>query len=190
MIVKRIPWVLCMLCIAAVTAPALLFAQGAAKKLPPFHIKAALMDLDLNATPRTLIYDGNVRCASQLYDAMITCSHLEGNASVEDKITSIKASGKVVVKMTVDLKAVGKDTTEKNPARLEGTSELITYSIEEGARVLRMSKVNNMKPHLTITDLATKELLTDASGDEITFNLDTNKLHVEQVEMGNEENGQ
>jgi lipopolysaccharide export system protein LptA len=189
MITRRILWALCILCIA-VAVPALLFAQAQGKKLPQFYIGADVMDLDFNKTPRTLVYDGNVRCTSKLYDTVITCKHLEGNASSTDKITSVEASGKVVIKLTVEIKAGGKDAAEKTPARLEGTGELITYSIVDNNRVLRMVRVKDVRPRLTITDLATKELLNDASGDEITYNLDANKLHVHQVDMGNEGDSQ
>lgn len=187
MITKRIFWALIALLVIALV-PTLLFAQAQAKKVPPFRIKADKMTLDLGATPQQLVYDNNVKFTSSLYNTTITCGHLEANAKSLDKVTSVQATEKVVMVMTVETKST-QDQNTKTKSRIDGTGESITYSLENTNQVVRMIKVGNVLPKLTITDLTTKEV-TEITGDEILYDMANNKFTVHQVDMGNEGNGQ
>jgi len=187
MITKRILWALITLLVIA-SVPTLLFAQAGAKKLPPFRIQSDIMALDLNSTPQQLVFDKNVKFTSTLYDTTITCGHLEANAKSLEKVSSVEATKKVVMTMTIETKST-QDANAKTKSRVDGTGESITYSLVDTNPVVRMVKVGNVLPRLTITDLTTKEV-TEITGDEILYDMAKNKLTVHQVDMGNEGNGQ
>jgi len=182
MIMKRIPWALCALLIVA-SAPALLFAQAQAKKNPPFRIKAEKATLDVDAIP-PLVYDGNVRFTSTLHNTSITCRHLEVDAVSFDKVKHVEASGNVVFSLTSESKEKGKPSY-----RLDGNSEVVRYSLATTDPMIRLLTDKGVRPHLTITNLDTKEK-TDIDGKEIEYNLVMRKLTASEVDMGNEGDGQ
>lgn len=152
--------------------------------LPKFEITADVMRLDLKKTPRSLVYERNVVYTSPLYQTRITCNRMETNAASTKAISAVTATGNVVFSLT------GEDEQGKPTYRVNGTTSLLTYTIQNGDPVIRLVKQNDIQPSLIITDLASKEQ-TDltGSGDVMEYNLKTQTLEVKKVKMASEGSG-
>ncbi len=152
--------------------------------LPKFEITADVMRLDLKKTPRSLVYERNVVYTSPLYQTRITCNRLETNATSPKTISAVTATGNVIFSMT------GEDDQGKPTYKVNGTSPLLTYAIQNGDPVIRLVKQNDVQPSLIITDLASKEQ-TDltGSGEVMEYNLKTQTLEVKKVKMASEGSG-
>lgn len=159
--------------------PALLSAAAKASKVPPFKIVAAEMTMDnINKKPAVLIFTGDVRLTSPFNTTDISCQRLMTNAASMDNVTSVEARGDVVMSMVIVPKSKDQSTT-----RLDGTSQLMTYSMVDTNRVVRLVKDKNVLPKLIITDLGSKESPTMITGAMIEYNLNTRQLHVTGVEI-------
>ncbi len=162
----------------------MLIAEGPAT-LPPFTISAKTMTLNLKRTPRSLVYAGDVKYQSPLYQTLITCQRLETNASALNAVSTVTATGNVVFTMTAEPAEKGQPTY-----RINGATQLLVYTIQGGEPVIRLVKEKGVQPSLIITDLTSKEK-TDltGTGDIIEYNLQTQTLEVKNVEMKSEGGG-
>ncbi|MHB9129607.1 MAG: hypothetical protein ACYDBB_00775 [Armatimonadota bacterium] len=152
-------------------------SPAAAPAIFPFNITAKKAEYDVDS--KVLSYDGDVKFTSPVNSTTITCQHLDANAANAKDLKQVKASGKVVIAMTVAPKVKGKAAY-----KIDGTAELLTFVMTAGNKVIRLEKDKGIRPTLIMTNLTSKEK-TDMSGtgDVIEYNIETRKLTIHQVEV-------
>lgn len=178
-------WSLIAAC-AVAFVPTLLFAQAATapkKTLPAFKITAARATVDVAV--KRVVYQGDVQFTSPLHTTSITCQRLEANGTTTDQISAIEASGGVVCKMTMAAK-----DKDHGDTRIEGFGEKLRYNLTDGVPTIVMSKVNGVQPKLLMTDLKSNGAPTVITGDEITYNLNTQQIDVKMIAMENKGDAQ
>ncbi|MHB9129608.1 MAG: hypothetical protein ACYDBB_00780 [Armatimonadota bacterium] len=159
----------------------MLFAADTAKQaVPPFRIKAKEL---VGMLGGAMYCEGNVIFTSSVNNTTITCNRLEGNTGGIMDATSLKATGNVNIAMTIPPKEAGKPTYV-----VKGKGEVLTYSMQEGNRVIRLEKdANGVRPVLEITDpAAANKKPSTVTGDVIEYNLETRKFRVSSADIGNE----
>lgn len=142
-------------------------APAAKSTFPPFSIKSDKMEA-YTRKPYRLIYTGNVKLTSPLYNTVMTCDKLTANALSQKDVSEITAAGDVDVKMVLAGKA---GESNKN---IHATAQKTTY---DGQR-LRLMTDKGTRPVFVMTDAKTKEKLMDLTGDEIVYDLKDLKINV------------
>lgn len=173
-------------CMLVLLATGIVLLAETPSALPPLTVDSDMLTLNMKKTPRTLLYEGNVRCQSPQYQTLITCQRMEANAAALKAANTVTASGDVVFSMTVTSKETGKPTY-----KLNGTTQLMVYTIQGGDPVIIMKKDKGVLPSLIITDLTTKEKSElRNSGEVMEYNLNEEKLVIQKAHTTSEGSGQ
>lgn len=152
--------------------------------LPPFTIEADSATINTKKTPKSLVYEDNVKFTSSQFQTLITCNRLEANAGALNAVNTVKATGNVIFAMTVN------DDNGKPEYKLNGATPVMYYAMQNGEPVIRLEEAGGVLPSLVITDLGSKEK-TDLTGTGrvIEYNLKTQTVRITKVKMSSEGSG-
>ncbi|MHB9022960.1 MAG: LptA/OstA family protein [Armatimonadota bacterium] len=176
---RRVFIVISMAAALSILAGAWLFAQGGEagkEKAPPFTIQSDYMSFNIKGGKA--VYSGHVKFVSPQNATTITCGRLEANSRDNRRVTSIVATETVVFTATET------NAKEKTKTRIDGKSEKMTYTLENGERVIRMVKFNGVLPTLAITDLNDSKATPDKIiGETIEYNIDSGNINITKQVM-------
>lgn len=165
---KRLLVLSTMLCLGIALLPAMLQAQAKTPtKKMPFSLSSDRAEID--TMKNTMVCDGHVKFISAKNSTNLNCQHLEANSASRDKISHVIATGSVHLTMVL----LNKDQA-KPSYNVDGTAELVRYSLTDNNPVIRLLKDKDVTPRLILTDQKTKEP-TVITGDMIEFNMVTGK---------------
>lgn len=177
----RVFWTLA-LATACLFSLGTLFAAPAKEKVPPFRVTAKKCVAELLREPRKLHYTGNVKFVTPVNRLVLTCQRLDAVLkSGNEDIARMEATGSVVFTMESE----GTDK-EKTVTKVTGTAESMVYETVGEVHVLRMMKVGDTLPKLSMVNAKTGERISgDLTGNEIRYTLETGVLEADDVTTEN-----
>ncbi len=162
----------------------LLAAQAAQKSaVPPFTVTAKKMVAEITREPKHLAYSGDVKFVSPIRHTVMTCQRLDAylKAGAND-ISRLEAHDGVVFTMV-------NDGADKGSAgmKVTGTAETMIYEQVGDVHVLRMLRVKDVLPTLTMTDPKTGDHVAggDITGNEIRYTVETGILEADDAKTEN-----